>query len=252
MSSVIKAVDIVVVPSAAPKQPESAPTSVTVGMDGPSELARTLLNTAPLAAFAARRARDIMERAESEAAALLEAARAEQEATSEKARRQGYEDGRAEGLAAGAEAAEQAARERLDLLRAIVDEMARSRDAVVARYEDEIVQLALAVAARIVRRESSLSADTVRQLLQESLPRTGGTMNITITVNPIDMAALEADASAIVGYSDGRAKVEWVADESITPGGCIVETERGGIDATVETRVARIVESLLGVITGGD
>ena len=31
-----------------------------------------------------------------------------------------------------------------------------------------------------------------------------------------------------------------------------LETERGGIDGTVETRVTRIVESLLGVITDGD
>lgn len=245
MSSVIKAADIVVAPTPVRTVDETPPTPV--GVDHPALLARTLLNTAPLAAAAVRRARHITERAEKEA----EAVRAEREAVLEEARRRGYEAGREEGLEAGALAAREEARGRLESLGAIVAEMARARDEVAARYEDDIVDLALAVAARILRRESSLGADTVRELLRETLPRTGGTKNITITVHPNDLTALEQDAPQIAAMGDGRAKIHWAADEAITPGGCVVETERGGIDATVETRVARIVESLLGVMTDG-
>src|SRR5690606_2332130 len=75
---------------------------------------------------------------------------------------------------------------RLDALAAVVNEVGRVRDELAARYEDDIVELALAVAARIVRRESALGPDTVRTLLRETLPRTGGATNIKIVLHPED------------------------------------------------------------------
>ena len=72
---------------------------------------------------------------------------------------------------------------------------------LAARYEEDIVELALAVAARIVRKESSLGADTVRELLRETLPRMGGAGKITITVHPDDMAAIEQDARQLASLA---------------------------------------------------
>ncbi|MFS8582837.1 MAG: FliH/SctL family protein, partial [Limnochordales bacterium] len=169
----------------------------------------------------------------------------------EEARREGYQAGQAEGRRAGAEAVRAEAAARLDALAAVVNEVGRVRDELAARYEDDIVELALAVAARIVRRESAMGPDTVRTLLRETLPRTGGATNIKIVLHPEDLAVLEQDARQLASLTDGRAGVSWEADERVARGGCHVETERGGIDASVETRVRRIVEAMIGVITGG-
>ncbi|REJ32951.1 MAG: hypothetical protein DIU83_07480 [Bacillota bacterium] len=190
-------------------------------------------------------------RAAAEAEAVVEAAHAERAEVLEEARREGYQAGQAEGRRAGAEAVRAEAAARLDALAAVVNEVGRVRDELAARYEDDIVELALAVAARIVRRESALGPDTVRTLLRETLPRTGGATNIRIVLHPEDLAVLEQDARQLASLTDGRAGVSWEADERVARGGCHVETERGGIDASVETRVRRIVEAMIGVITGG-
>lgn len=251
MSSIIKAARIVAAPGRA---------DVAAGPSGPSalpdggaaaRLARILLDTAPLHAEAARRARELVARAAAEAEAVVEAAHAERAEVLEEARREGYQAGQAEGRRAGAEAVRAEAAARLDALAAVVNEVGRVRDELAARYEDDIVELALAVAARIVRRESALGPDTVRTLLRETLPRTGGATNIKIVLHPEDLAVLEQDARQLASLTDGRAGVSWEADERVARGGCHVETERGGIDASVETRVRRIVEAMIGVITGG-
>lgn len=254
MSSVIKAADIVAAPVEWPErgQPSAAAASAApVGVEPPALLARTLLDIAPLQAEAMRRASQIVEHARQQADDIVKGAHAAREAVLEEAHSEGYEVGRADGYEAGATAAQQEARARLEALASLLDELGRTRDEIAMRYEEDIVQLALAVAARIVRQESSLGPETVRELLRETLPRTGGTKKITVSIHPDDMEMLERDLHALEAMTDGRAQVEWVADSSISPGGCFVETERGGIDATVETRVSRIVDSLLDVMRRG-
>lgn len=252
MSSIIKAAEILVAPGRSDvADGDGQPAPKPAGGSPPTMLARLLLNTAPLHAVATRRARHTLERAAAEAEAAKREAQAQRDAVLEEARREGYQAGQAEGREAGRAAAREEARQRLEALAALVDELARAREELAARYEEDIVELALAVAARIVRKESSLGADTVRELLRETLPRMGGAVKITITVHPDDMAAIEQDARQLASLAEGRAGVTWVTDEAVTRGGCVVETERGGVDASVETRVERIVESMLDVITSG-
>src|SRR5690606_722433 len=120
---------------------------------------------------------------------------------------------------------------RLDALAAVVNEVGRVRDELAARYEDDIVELALAVAARIVRRESALGPDTVRTLLRETLPRTRGATNIRIVLHPEDLAVLEQDARQLASLTDGRASALGGADERAAVGGWRVEAGRGVSDA---------------------
>lgn len=252
MSSVIKAADVIAVPWPTRALVEDVAPDPSPEPGHCALLARLLLNVTPVQAAAVRLAEQTLEQAREEAAQIVATAESERDEMLEQARREGYEAGLAEGRDAGVASVREEARGRLEALRSIVEELGRARDDVAARCEGDIVELALAVAARIVRRESSLGVDTVRELLREALPRTGGTRQITVTVHPDDMAVLQEDVELFNFLTDGRARVSWVTDERLVSGGCMVETERGGIDGTVETRVTRIVESLLGVITDGD
>jgi len=251
LSSVIKAAHVVM---ATPGGPEPAAEPVGAGGEAvrmPALLARLWLSVAPLQAAAARRARAMVEQARREAEAIVAAAAAERDAVLEQARAQGWEAGRAEGFAAGAAQVRAEAEARLAALDQLVAELTRARDEAAARYEEDIVELALAVAARLVRKESSLGSETVRQLLREVLPRLNGVREITISVHPDDLAVLQDDLHALAARA-GRAQVRWEADPAVTRGGVFVQTDRGGVDATVETRVTRLVESLLeGIGHGG-
>ncbi len=151
MSSVVKAADIVAAPVEWPErgQPSAAAASAApVGVEPPALLARTLLDIAPLQAEAMRRASQIVEHARQQADDIVQGAHAAREAVLEEAHSEGYEVGRADGYEAGATAAQQEARARLEALASLLDELGRTRDEIAMRYEEDIVQLALAVAAR--------------------------------------------------------------------------------------------------------
>lgn len=253
LSNVIKAGRVVVVrpPDTLEKASvEAAPVGGNSTATPAERAARTLLSVAPLLVEAQRRARQTVEEAREQADVIIQQAVSEKEAVLAQARSEGFEAGRAEGYQEGAAAARREAQARLEALAAMVDELAHARDAAAARHEEDIVELALAVAARIVRRESSLCPDTVRELLRETLPRLGGVKRITVSVHPEDLAALKSYLQELAARA-GRAEVKWEADPSIMRGGCYVQTDRGDIDATVETRVTRIVESLMEVIARG-
>lgn len=250
MSSVIKAAQVVVARPTAQQSVHGLAAVDAHVAPAPAVIAKLWLSLAPLHEAALRRARECLERARQEAEAILAAAEDQRQAVLEQARSEGFESGHKQGYESGAAEARAEVEARLAALDAVVGELARARDAALAECEDDMVELALAVAARIVRRESSLGPDTVRELLRETLPRINGVSQVTISVHPDDLTALHDDLAALTALA-GRAQVRWEADASVRRGGCFIQTERGGVDATLETRVARLVESLLDVIGHG-
>lgn len=248
MSNVIKARSVVM-----PRGGE--PAADLVGMHptgGVRLLARLLLDSAPLWHLAAERAKQELSRAQQEASTILEAARAEAETI----RAQAWAEGHQAGLEAGREAGVQECRAQLDeilaTVRGVLEEAHRVAADAARRHEEEIVQTALMIAARLARQPDVLGPETVRRLLEEVLPRTAGIHEVTIRLHPADLQAIKAMSADLTTHLEGGARVQWVGDERITRGGCLIETERGQLDARVETRLARIAEQLAEVVRGGD
>jgi len=211
-------------------------------------LARLLLDTAVLWHIARIQSGRLLEQAQRDAAAILE--RAESEADALRAR--AWEEGRQAGVAAGEAAGLEEGRKQLQGLLAAVEralaEAARISAEAAARHEEEIVHLALAIVGRVTRQPGVVGPETVRRLLEEMLPRTAGTQEITIRLNPADLESLRNVLPSLEGRLDGGARVRWVADDRVASGGCLAETDRGQLDARVETRLGRIAEHVLEVV----
>lgn len=248
MSNVIKARSVVM-----PGGVQSAPGAAAVPAGSAARLmALLMLDTAPLWRAAHERAKQAVAQAQQEAAALLEAARAEADTI----RSQAWAEAHQAGLEAGREAALQEGRVQLEALlttvRGVLEEANRVAVEAARRHEEEIVQAALMIAARLARQPEVLGPETVRRLLDEVLPRAAGIRQVTIRLHPGDLQALEGMSTNLAAQLDGGARVEWVGDDRIARGGCLIETERGQLDARVETRLARIAERLVEVVRGGN
>ena len=63
-------------------------------------------------------------------------------------------------------------------------------------------------------------------------------------MNPDDMRSLRDQVQKLLNPYASLAATELVADETISPGGCRVETEHGVIDQQIEAQLARISEEL--------
>lgn len=169
------------------------------------------------------------------------------EAMFEQARREGHAEGRAEGLAAGLaegraegeKRAYEAMRIEAEKLASVVANMDAALDELDGQIAEELVILAIELARQMVHHtladHPTVVAETVREALQQ-LPHN----EVRVHLHPDD-AALVADALHDT-LEHGHHRI--VEDDSITRGGCRLEAAGSDMDATMETRWRRVLESL--------
>jgi flagellar biosynthesis/type III secretory pathway protein FliH len=68
---------------------------------------------------------------------------------------------------------------------------------------------------------------------------------VSIKVNPTDLNAVRGFEEEILSSMHGMKEWEIKEDNRITPGGCIIETDSGIVDAQLETQLAEIGATLM-------
>jgi flagellar assembly protein FliH len=158
------------------------------------------------------------------------------EALEEQAREEGYAAGRSEGLAS----AQQQLRANMARLDALYASAAQPLQALDDAVEQELAQLALVVARRVIAHELKASPERVVQAVRQAaaaLP--SATRELRVRLHPDDLALLrELDM--------GETHWQLLADPSLSRGGCRLESERSRLDARLETRLAAMVDAVLG------
>ena len=155
----------------------------------------------------------------------------------------GREQGHAEGMRAGLEQVQAEQSQRTARLDAMLSSAEQALSSLDEQVSQGIVDLALRLARQVVqttvaaRPEALL--DTVRELLQ---PQEGQLSWIRLRIHPDDYDMLAHYFRSL------PASPPWqlLTDDSITPGGCLLETSLGQIDATLQTRWQRVAGSLGG------
>lgn len=132
----------------------------------------------------------------------------------------------------------------LPALAATIQEIQHAKQAWLTHWERTAVQLATAMAERIVRREIEQKPEIPLELIRESLELAAGSTSVRVILNPKDHETLQPQAEALIRDMASLGDCELVADASITAGGCRVETSFGTIDQQIETQLERIEQEL--------
>ena len=156
--------------------------------------------------------------------------------------REAFTKGYAQGERAGLEAGSKRAEAMLRRLAQTLEELGGLRDNMVRQTERELVQLAVAIARKVLHREVTVDPELTAALAHIALERIGGATPATVRLHPDDYATVAAGQVAPLG---GR-QVEIRPDPSVARGGCLVESEFGFIDASVDAQVAEIARAVLG------
>src|SRR4051794_15498126 len=188
-------------------------------------------------ATAVERAGEIIAEAEARARGVVDEARRE---------------GRDEGFAAGLAEATRTFAPALEALAAAVEDVHAERDAFVARAERHAVELAVQVAEKIIGATLAADADTVLAVVTGALRRTAERDHLVIHVHPDDLATVQAGCDDIAARLGGAGRVEVVAERRIAPGGCVVRTAEGEIDAALDAQLDRVRELFAGILRGDD
>jgi flagellar assembly protein FliH len=175
-------------------------------------------------------------------AAVPEPDPAEHQARLAALERDAFAKGFAQGERAGAEAARERGEAMLRRLTQTIDELMALRERMIHQTERQMVQLALAVARRVVHREVSLDQDLLVAMARVALERLGESARVTVRFHPEEFEAISAArANDWAGTS-----VSVVADPRVGRGGCRVESEFGTMDAGVDAQIQELARALLG------
>jgi flagellar assembly protein FliH len=115
-------------------------------------------------------------------------------------------------------------------------QVADSRASFIRQTEADVVKLSLAVARRILYRELTIDPGSIAGLVKAALEKLQSDVVARARVHP----ELEAAVRATIEQSGRRASVEVVADASLERGGVVLETNRGSLDASIETQLREI------------
>jgi flagellar assembly protein FliH len=156
--------------------------------------------------------------------------------------REAFAKGFAQGERAGAEAAGKRGEVMLRRLTETLDELTSLRAQMIHQTEQQMVQLALAVARRVVHREISLDRDLLVAMARVALDRLGDSAQVTVRLSPEDF---DATAAARAAQWTGT-NVSVVADSRVSRGGCRIESDLGVMDAGADAQIQEIARALLG------
>jgi len=203
-----------------------------------------------------REARETMRTARAEAEAILHKAKEHAAVIEHQAREQGYKDGFARGGAEGREAGQAEAfasasrtfaQQQESLIQACQQMLAgleADRLAWNATARQDLVDLAIAIARRVVGHVSQQHREAIVKNLEEAARLVGARSDVTIAVHPDEAEAARLFAKSLVELQEQCQHVRVVPDPQVSGGGCRICWRTGVVDATVETQLERIAAEL--------
>ena len=196
-----------------------------------------------LKAAAREEAEQIIAEARKQAEELAAETRKTLETEKAEALEQGREAGREEGYAAG-----QAEVDRLIARTRVVLERAQDkRGEILSDTEREIIDLVLLMSRKVVKVISENQREVVVSNVVQALRKVRDRGNIIIRVNLVDLKLTTAHTNNFIKMLEGAKSIQVAEDSSVDPGGCIIETDFGEIDARISSQLAELEAKILEV-----
>lgn len=159
----------------------------------------------------------------------------------EEARREGYQQGYDEGRAAGEAEWQAQIHEHVSQLSNLIGNLQTSLAQLDQHVADQLLDLALEVAAQILRTSLKVDRTLLLPLIREAineLPLHHGA--ISLYLNPADATPLAPLLKEQLAHTGAHI----VADSNIAAGGCVIKAGSSEIDASMGVRWRRVLEAI--------
>ena len=157
------------------------------------------------------------------------------------ARQSGYQDGYRDGLVALDGFKQTFAAQMCAQIGALMQSLGDQHDALERQMAQCLATSATSLARQIVRSELSLRPELVQAVAREATEALLlSARHITVRVHPDDQPLVAQGAADVLAARGARL----VADAQIARGGCLVESDIGVLDATLQARWSRCAAAL--------
>jgi flagellar assembly protein FliH len=123
-----------------------------------------------------------------------------------------------------------------------IEDIASLRPLLLAHSERQLVELAALIAKRVIGRELEIDPAIVADLAREGLDALGTRDRVVVRLGAgVDDVTLEECVGRLRAHAP---RCEVISDPALGPTDCIVETELGRVDESIETRLEQVLEAV--------
>ena len=159
----------------------------------------------------------------------------------EEGRANGYEAGYAEGKLTGEQEIQDVAKTQTERFGALIGNLEKALVDVEQSVAEQLLALALEIAAQITRGNIAANTEVLLPVIREAIAALPiHHTHLTLRLHPVDATHVRTH----LGEQFTQAGTQIIEDKEITPGGCMLQAGTSEIDATIETRWKRVLESI--------
>jgi flagellar assembly protein FliH len=160
------------------------------------------------------------------------------------ARKRGYQDGWDDGYKKGSEEVDRV----IERVQTILDKTIERRNQIFVEVEQQIVDLILLIAKKVVKAISESQKEIVLNNINNALQKlkSKGDISIRVNLSDLDMATKHKDEFIKNFENIGNIKI--LEDTTVDTGGCVIETDFGSIDARISSQLTEIEEKILELV----
>lgn len=157
------------------------------------------------------------------------------------ARRKGFEEGREAGFTEG-----RSEHERLvERLHVIINKAIERRNEIIEESEAQIVNLVLQISKKVVKVISENQRNVVINNVTQALRKLKEKTDVIVRVNIADLDMVTSHIQDIVDRVEREHHITVAEDSTVDPGGTIIETDFGEIDARIASQLQEIEDRIL-------
>ena len=159
----------------------------------------------------------------------------------DEAYKKGFSDGEEIGIKEGKDTVKPLLENFLNVSKKLIEE----KDWIIHNIEEELTYLCYFIAKKIIKKEVEKDEKLIIPIIKDSLRFISDETDIILKLNPEDYkTAQEYDKDLKIHMHDVKHfKIE--ADDKISRGGCLIETNSGEVDARLETKIEELSNLML-------
>lgn len=197
------------------------------------------------AATIKQEAEEEAERIKQEAQAEAERIKQEAQGKADEVERDAYERGIAQGEEKGFASGEAEVNRLVDRVHTILNKAIERRNEIIEESESQIIHLVLEIAKKVVKVISENQQNVVVNNIVQALQKLKQKSDVTIRVNFQDLKMATSHTEEITKSMERVGNVTVAEDSTVDPGGAIIETDFGQIDARISSQLREIEDRIV-------
>jgi flagellar assembly protein FliH len=157
------------------------------------------------------------------------------------ARDKGEAEGKEEGFAEGKAEVERL----IERTQTVLERAQDKRGEILAESEQEIIDLVLLIARKVVKVISESQKDVIVSNVIQALRKVKSKGDVIIRVNLADLKLTTEHKQEFIKLLEGAKSIQVVEDTTVDQGGCIIQTDFGEIDARISSQLGEIENKIL-------